>query len=1159
MKKYVALWGALFFCVVFVSLYLMMETVSTSQRRFPDIDTNSLDAFEQKINEIQKDVVKNHDTIKQIKEAVRKLSSGDKESLEKLKELLNIDEQETKWKKPVRVGLDKDNKQLVATQVKDVEVSKDMCSWSDAPKARSDVQMLDLFDVLPFDNPDGGAWKQGWNVTYDHNEWNNKQLKVFVVAHSHTDPGWVKTFNEYYQQQTRNIFNSMLIKLKEDSRRKFIYAEISYFHLWWNELSADRRQDVKKLIESGQLEIVTGGWVMNDEANTHYFAMLDQMIEGHQWLNGTLGVKPTAGWAIDPFGHSPTMAYLLRRMGLNNMLIQRVHYSVKKHLSREKQLEFMWRQQWDTEATTDILCHMMPFYSYDIPHTCGPDPKICCQFDFRRLPGGRYNCPWNVPPERISPENVANRAFMLLDQYRKKAQLYRSNVLFVPLGDDFRYDVLEEWDVQFNNYQQLFDYMNSHSELGVHAQFGTLSDYFTALYKEHKVKAGQKPGDYPVLTGDFFTYSDRDDHYWSGYFTSRPFYKSLDRVLEYHLRAAEMIFSVAVVTARREKLESFPMKNLFEVLINARRNLGLFQHHDGITGTAKDFVVVDYGNRLFESLKDLKHVIKESATFMSMTTRTHYTFSKENPVFDVDETRPSHDSMPEKKVISVTDSSRPVMFYNSLGQRRQHVVRIYTDTAHVEIRDPENNIVPSQVDPFWKNHVTISDTIFKISFVVEVPALGFSIYTVKKDPSSNVRNVPASITVFNAAESQAFISSIFSIKKMQPSNFAFENAQLKAEFSESTGLLQTVTTKFDGVKHDAQIGFFTYGTKVSKERSGAYLFLPDGEAKPIPFAAPLIRIIQGPVLSEVHVMIDMVEHVTRLYNSSGTEGSSVEVYNIVDIKGKNNLEVAIRISTNVKNPDGVFYTDLNGFQIQKRKTYSKLPLQANFYPMPSMAFLEDDHYRFSVLTAQSLGVASQKQGTIEVMMDRTLSQDDGRGMGQGVLDNKRTPNKFWLLFEKRKTPIPEKSRKAAFSSLLGHISSLHLLHPLFVMPYHTKEVFPLHHRFSAVKMDLPCDIHFLNLRTMQNKDDDVTVRTVPKDTSALILHRLGVDCNFFSRGLMCQNADGRVALSSIFKEIEVMSATSMSLSLLYEEEEIETTAELNIQPMEIATYRVRLL
>ncbi|PNI42886.1 MAN2A2 isoform 11 [Pan troglodytes] len=962
LKKQVTVCGAAIFCVAVFSLYLMLDRVQhdpTRHQNGGNFPRSQISVLQNRIEQLEQLLEENHEIISHIKDSVLELTAN----AEGPPAMLPYYTVNGSWVVPPE------------PRPSFFSISPQDCQFALGGRGQKpELQMLTVSEELPFDNVDGGVWRQGFDISYDPHDWDAEDLQVFVVPHSHNDPGWIKTFDKYYTEQTQHILNSMVSKLQEDPRRRFLWAEVSFFAKWWDNINVQKRAAVRRLVGNGQLEIATGGWVMPDEANSHYFALIDQLIEGHQWLERNLGATPRSGWAVDPFGYSSTMPYLLRRANLTSMLIQRVHYAIKKHFAATHSLEFMWRQTWDSDSSTDIFCHMMPFYSYDVPHTCGPDPKICCQFDFKRLPGGRINCPWKVPPRAITEANVAERAALLLDQYRKKSRLFRSNVLLVPLGDDFRYDKPQEWDAQFFNYQRLFDFFNSRPNLHVQAQFGTLSDYFDALYKRTGVEPGARPPGFPVLSGDFFSYADREDHYWTGYYTSRPFYKSLDRVLEAHLRGAEVLYSLAAAHARRSGLAGrYPLSD-FTLLTEARRTLGLFQHHDAITGTAKEAVVVDYGVRLLRSLVNLKQVIIHAAHYLVLGDKETYHFDPEAPFLQVDDTRLSHDALPERTVIQLDSSPRFVVLFNPLEQERFSMVSLLVNSPRVRVLSEESQPLAVQISAHW---------------------------------------------------------------------------------------------------------------------SSATEAVPDVYQLYVPKEPPVLRVTEGPFFSEVVAYYEHIHQAVRLYNLPGVEGLSLDISSLVDIRDYVNKELALRIHTDIGS-QGIFFTDLNGFQVQPRRYLKKLPLQANFYPMPVMAYIQDAQKRLTLHTAQALGVSSLKDGQLEVILDRRLMQDDNRGLGQGLKDNKRTCNRFRLLLERR---------------------------------------------------------------TVGSEED-----TLPSAETALILHRKGFDCGLEAKnlGFNCTTSQGKVALGSLFHGLDVVFLQPTSLTLLYPLASPSNSTDVYLEPMEIATFRLRL-
>jgi hypothetical protein len=99
---------------------------------------------------------------------------------------------------------------------------------------------------------------------------------VYLIPHSHDDPGWMQTIDEYYEgfdqyhYGIRKMYNSILETLVDKPHRRFIAVEILFFSRWWSDKRTTdlKRQQWKGLLQNGQIEFVGGGYVMNDEIST---------------------------------------------------------------------------------------------------------------------------------------------------------------------------------------------------------------------------------------------------------------------------------------------------------------------------------------------------------------------------------------------------------------------------------------------------------------------------------------------------------------------------------------------------------------------------------------------------------------------------------------------------------------------------------------------------------------------------------------------------------------------------------------------------------------------------------------------------------------------------------------------------------------------------
>jgi alpha-mannosidase II len=516
------------------------------------------------------------------------------------------------------------------------------------------------------------------------------------------------------------------------------------------------------------------------------------------------------------------------------------------------------------------------------------------------------------------------------------------------------------------------------------------------------------------------------------------------------------------------------------------------------------------------------------------------------------------------------------VFFNPLEQTREEVVMVVVDRPDITVVDSNMSCVQSQISPELRYH---NSNIFtgkhRVYWKVSVPALGLETYYIANGFVDCENAKPAKLKLFSKAT--VTCPSQYSCGKIEGDVAEIENQHQKLTFDVRYGLLQKITAKNSSPNIvDEEIGMYA-------SSGGAYLFKPSGEAQPIIEGDGLFLISEGPLVKEVYSYPKTawekspISHSTRIYSSeNAVQGLVIEKEYHVELTDHhfNDRELIVRYKTDIDSKK-VFYSDLNGFQMSRRETYNKIPLQGNYYPMPSLAFIQGSNgRRFSVHSRQSLGVASLQSGWLEIMLDRRLVRDDGRGLGQGVMDN-RVMNVVFHLTVESNISTTSNSVSSSFPlnpSLLSHRVGSHLNYPLHAFISKKSQdlsVKPPPRSFSPLAAPLPCDLHIVNFKVPK----PLKFLQQPSEGSrfVLILHRLHYDSSYCRKGRSSQCtrlADDPVNLFSMFKDLTVFKAKATSLNLLHEDPEVigftEQFAEfaqeghVSISPMEIQAYRLEL-
>ena len=481
-----------------------------------------------------------------------------------------------------------------------------------------------------------------------------------------------------------------------------------------------------------------------------------------------------------------------------------------------------------------------------------------------------------------------------------------------------------------------------------------------------------------------------------------------------------------------------------------------------------------------------------------------------------------------RQIILQIDAEEKLVVVNPTGRRRNTVVSVFVSSSNVKVVSANFWAVAQQIS-VMRNHK--NEDQFMVSFESVLPAYGIETYKVvpsKRDDS--FKSFQESIPNYIVDGEEETVS--------------IENSFIKVIFDKSSGMMKRVVYRHVNVT-DVNAEFLVYHSA----RSGAYIFGPERPASRFRTKTTTVKITKGPLMSEVKVTFSGFSVRTILYNTTSIQGKGIHIKTEVDmnIAGMKNMEVILRLSTSVKNGAN-FFTDQNGYQLMGRETNPEGKIESNYYPITTMAILEDELKRFTLHCKQPHGAASLQEGQLEVMLDRHIFRDDDRGPGQGVYDNVNVNSDFILHIEYKDVPTELEEPRYTYPTLEAVQMNEILQNSVLIYSVIDNDIKLLDKIHPLKDREIPCDVTVVSLRNLVKNNLDY-------NGTSLVLHRHSFKCGYRSNDSECGEMNEKLTIKTLLPKLNA-NIKETTLSHLHTIKKCDMYTDLRPDHMELRSFKI---